>query len=479
MKKMGVGIKTIGSYVPYYRIERKLIGSAWGRGSMKGEKAVASTDEDSLTMAVEAAINCFDNCKREQIAALYFATTTPPYAEKSAASIIATVCDLKADSFTTDISGTTRAGSAALKMALDASCGTGKDILVTASDTRSGYPKSDQEQLFGDAAAAVVVGTQDVIAELVDSYSVTTEIIDIWRNTDETYVNYGEGRFIMDKGYIPAMRQAVMGVMKKAALEAKDFTKIVLTTPGMKDGEGIAKKAGFTPEQMQNNFMLEVGNCGAAQPLLMLADAIENSKEGDLILLCAYGNGADAFIFKVTKEIATLKKLNTVANKIATKRALDSYTKFLSFRGNLPANPGEPFRTFPSNAAYMRDTGAILKLTGSKCKKCSTGIYPVNRICPKCNSKDEYEVIRLSDRKAKVFTYSIDALAGSSEDPLVVQTVADDSEGFRYYLIMTDFDKKNISVGMEVEFTFRKMYVGGNYINYYWKCRPVQRGIQS
>ena len=475
---MRTGIVSVGSYVPYYRIERKLIGSAWGKGAMKGERAVGNTDEDSLTMSVEASLNSFENIDRENISALYFASNTPPYAEKSAASIIATVCDLPSEIFTTDIFGTTRAGVGAMKMALDSAKGTGKNILVTAADTRSGYPKSDQEQLFGDAAAAVVVGNEKVIAELVETYSVTTEIIDIWRNNGESYINYGEGRFIMDKGYTIAMRQAVTGIMKKAGKEAKDFAKVVLSTPGMKDNESIAKKAGFTPEQVQNNFMLEVGNCGAAQPLLMLADAIENAKEGDLILLAAYGNGADAFVFEVTKEIKKLKKINTVSKTITTKRNLDSYVKFLSFRGNLEANPGEPFRTFPSNAAYWREGGAILKLTGSKCKKCSTGIYPVNRICPHCNSKDDFEVVRLSGRMAKVFTYSIDALAGSSEDPLVVQTVADDSEGFRYYLIMTDFDKSKVKIGQDVEFTFRKMYVGGNYINYYWKCRPVKRGIE-
>lgn len=473
---MATGIVSVGSYVPYYRIERKLIGSAWGRGSMKGEKAVGYTDEDSLTMAVEAAINSLADTQKEKISALYFATTTPPYAEKSAASIIATVCNLPKEIFTTDIFATTKAGVGALKLALDSSKGTGQNILVTAADTRASYPKSDQEQLFGDAAAALVVGSENIVAELVDTYSVTNEIIDIWRNNGELYVNYGEGRFIMDNGYTASMRQAVTGVMKKANKEAKEFKKIVLSTPGMKDNESIAKKAGFTPEQTQSNFMLEVGNCGTAQPLLMLADAIENAAEGDLILMAAYGNGADAFIFKVTKEIANLKKNNTVAKTIATKRMLDSYTKYLSFRGQLEANPGEPFRTFPSNAAYWRDTSAILKLQGSKCKKCGVGIYPVNRICPSCNSIDNYEVLNLAGRKAKVFTYSIDALAGSSEDPLVVQTVADDNEGFRYYLIMTDFDKKEVSIGQEVEFTFRKMYIGGNYINYYWKCRPVKRG---
>ncbi|MDR2006951.1 MAG: zinc ribbon domain-containing protein, partial [Acidaminococcales bacterium] len=302
------------------------------------------------------------------------------------------------------------------------------------------------------------------------------EIIDVWRNNGESYINCGEGRFVTDKGYIAAMRQAIAGILKKSGKQASDFRKIVLSTPGMKENESIAKKFAFTPQQTGDNFMLDVGNCGAAQPLLMLADAIENAEPNDLVLMAAYGNGASAFIFRIADEVKTLGKKHTVRTAVNTKRLLESYTKYLSFRGHLEAAAGEPFRTFPSNAAYWREKDAILGLYGSKCQKCGTGIFPVNRICPKCGAKDEYERIRLSGRTAKVFTYSIDSLAGSSEDPLVVQTVADDMEGFRYYLIMTDFDRKNISIGMEVEFTFRKMYVGGNYINYYWKCRPTQRG---
>ncbi len=471
---MAVGITAIGSYVPYWRIERKTIGQAWSRGSMKGEKSVGNTDEDSLTMGVESAIRCFTDTNRENIGALLFASNTAPYSEKSTAATIATVCDLAQDIFTADLSGSTKAGANALKLAFGLA-GT-KDVLVTASDTRAGWPKSDQEQLFGDAAASVVVGTDGIIAELVDTYSVNNEIIDVWRNTGEQYINYGEGRFIMDNGYTAAMKKAVAGILKKSGKTAAEFSKIILSTPGMKDGDGIAKKNGFTPEQMQNNFMLEVGNSGAAQPLFMLADAIENAKDGDLLLMAAYGNGADAFIFKVTGKVGGLKKHNTVQNSIATKRTLTSYTKYLSFRGHLEAVAGEPFRTFPSNAAYWREGDGILKLIGSKCNCCGSSIYPVHRICYNCGTKDEFKKVNLSGRTAKVFTYSIDNLAGSSEDPVVVQTVADDAEGFRYYLIMTDFEQKEVAIGQEVEFTFRKMYIGGNYVNYYWKCRPVKRG---
>ena len=473
---MAIGIVSIGSYVPYYRIERKVIGAAWGRGAIKGEKAVANADEDSLTMGVEAALRSLSNLDRQISTALYFATNTPPYAEKSTASTVAAVCGLPDDILTADFFGTTKAGADALKLALDSAKASGGNVVAVAADTRAGWPKSDQEQLFGDAAAAFVVGCDKVAAELIDTFSVTNEIIDVWRNNGEPYINFGEGRFIADKGYTAAVSRAIDGILKKSGKQAADFKKVVLSSPGMKENEGLAKKFSFTPQQTGDNFMLEVGNCGAAQPLLMLADAIENAEPDDLILMAAYGNGANAVIFRVTAEIKNIGQKHTVRTAIGVKRLLGSYAKYLSLRGHLEAAAGEPFRTFPSNAAYWREKDAILGLYGSKCKKCAAGIFPVNRICPKCGAKDEYERVKLSGRTAKVFTYSIDSLAGSSEDPLVVQTVADDAEGFRYYLIMTDFDPEKIDIGMDVEFTFRKMYVGGNYINYYWKCRPARRG---
>ena len=53
-----VGITSYGAYIPWYRIDRKIIYSAMGwinpATRMPGEKAVANFDEDSITMAVAA-----------------------------------------------------------------------------------------------------------------------------------------------------------------------------------------------------------------------------------------------------------------------------------------------------------------------------------------------------------------------------------------------------------------------------------------
>ena len=481
---MAAGIISVGVYVPYYRLKREVMARAWERRPLKGERSVANTDEDSLTMAVEAARSAMttggahqaQGLNREGIEALYFASLSAPYAEKSQAGLIATVCDLPERLVTTDLAQCTRAGTSGLLAALSAvNSGLARRALVTAADTRQGYPKSDHEQLLGDAGAAVIVGQENVAAELEATVSINAEIIDIWRNYGEKYLNSGESRFIFEKGYLAAMTRVVKAILDKTGLAPNQISKAVFSTPGLREDQQLGKKLGFSEEQIQDSLMLQVGDCGTAQPLLLLAAALETAKAGDRILLAAYGQGADAFIFKVTEEIVNIRQAAQVQKALETKRYLESYSRYLSFRGLLETVPGEPFRTFPSNSGYWRDQKGILRLTGSRCRVCGSGIFPINRICHKCGAKDQFDEIGLSDRKAKVFTYSIDNLAGRGDDPVVVQTVAEDLEGFRYYLLMTDFDQAEVKVDQEVEFTFRKIYEGGNYINYYWKCRPARK----
>lgn len=474
---MKIGITAIGSYAPYYRMSREAIARAWERRALKGEKSIANTDEDSVTMAVEAACRCFAYVGRESVDALFYASTTAPYAEKSHACLIATVCDLSENILAVDFANSTKASTSALQLALDRAATSGKNIIVTAADCRNAYPKSDQEQLLGDAGAAVAVGSEHILAELVASSSVNVEIVDIWRNQNEAYINIAEGRFATDKGYIAGMVKAVKALLQKSGVKPSEIAKVVFTTSALKDHLSVAKKTGFTPEQVQDAYMLELGYTGNAQPLFMLADALEQSNQGEYILLAAYGNGAEAYLFKTTELVTKCKTMkNTVLSTVNDKKTFTAYGRFLSFRNLVEAQPGEPFRIFPSNAATWRDQKSILKFYGSVCKQCGKGMFPVNRVCAVCGAKDEFSEKNFSERTARIFTYSIDNLAGRSDDPVVVQAVLEDDQGVRYYLNMTDFEKEQVDIDLEVEFVFRRIYEGAGHINYYWKCRPVRKG---
>lgn len=471
-----VGITSIGAYIPYYTMDRNVIAKAWGARGLKGERSMANSDEDSVTMAVEAAMDCFRFVDRKDIGALYFASTTAPYAEKSHASLIATVCNLSQDVFTADFAHSTRSGTSALKAAVDAvSAQSSGQALVTAADCRNAYPKSSQEQLFGDAAAAVVIGTENVIAEVVCFSTINNEITDVWRNSQEKFINNAEQRFVTEKGYMTAMSLAVKDALKKAGLAQEDISKVVFTTPGFKENLQLAKKLGFAETQLQDNLMMKIGDCGTAQPLLLLAATLEEAKPDDKILLASYGNGADVFVFTVTPNIKMIQRMSTIRKYLENRKKFEDYGRFLSFRGILTAVPGEPYKIPASTAMYWREQDTYLRFLGSKCKKCGTEIFPINRVCHQCGVKDEYEVVRKSGRTAKVFTYSIDKLAGRSDDPIVVQTIAEDQEGARYYLNMTDFEQSEVKIGMEVEFTFRKIHTLGDFNNYYWKFRPIRK----
>lgn len=470
------GITSIGVYIPYIRMSRSIMGKAWARGSMKGERSVANNDEDCITMAVESSLNCMRAVPGTDVDGLFFASTTAPYGEKSSSAMVATVCDLSDEMFTSDFANSLRAGTSALRSALDAvKAGSAKNVVVTAADCRLGYPRSDQEQLFGDGAAAVMVGTNRVIAEFQAYYSINDEIVDVWRNAKDTFVRTGEGRLITDEGYNDCMKTVVKGILDKTGMKAADFAKVVISTPDLRANTNIAKRTGFNPDtQVQNALMMEVGACGAAQPLMILAAALEESRPGDLILMAAYGNGAEAFIFKVTDEITKFKPYKSIQHQISNKTMLPTYEKYLSYRGLVETVPGDPFRLFPSNSVYWREQKSILRFRGSKCNHCGASIFPINRICYNCETRDDFVEIPCAEKTAKMFTYTIDKLAGRADDPTVVQSVVDAEDGTRFYCIMTDYQESEIKIGLEVEFTFRKIYEGANFNNYFWKCRPVR-----
>ena len=469
------GIVSFGGYVPILRMDRKVIASAWGRGAIGGERSIANSDEDSITMALEAALNCLHGKNREDVDGLFFASTTPPYAEKMNSALIATAADLRSDILTSDYANSLRSATAALRSALDAvKSGSLNNVVVTAADSRLAYPKSDQEQLFGDGAGAAMVGTGNVAATYEGAYAVTNDMMDVWRNPEDQFIKQWEGRFILGEGYTRNMKNVINGILKKYDLKPDAIAKVILPAPDGRTQAGLAKSMGFAEDQVQDSLLATVGHCGAAHPLMMLSAALEGAKPGDLILLTAYGDGADALLFKATDTVGQYKNKHSMQSILENKMVFTSYARFLSYKNILEALPGEPFRLLPSSTATWRETNTSTRLHASKCKNCGTAAYPIQRICINCRSKDNYEEVRLSDKKATVFTFTRDQLAGRSDDPVLIQTVAEFEGNIRFYGLMTDFEASETKVGMKVEPTFRRLYEGAGFHNYFWKLRPIK-----
>lgn len=470
-----VGITAIGAYVPYYYMSRASLGAAWASRSVKGVRSLIGFDEDSVTLAYEAAEDCFRFVKREETDALYFASTTAPYAEKSASGLVATALNLNTGAFTADFAQCTKAAASALRLAVD-SCqaGTFRQVVVTAADCRNAYPKTSSEQMIGDAAGAVAVGTGSVIAT-VDAFATSTnEITDIWRRSSDLYISQAEGRFAVNHGYLTEMPRVIRAAADQAGVGLDEIDRFIFTTSSARDHLTLAKKLGIPAQLVQDPYMDRVGCSGTAQPLFLLAAALEQANPGERLLLAAYGNGADAFVLTVTDEVRRVQT-GGIQRYLETRDEVREYARFLSYRGLLQADPGQPYQIKSSTAAEWRSQDTFIRCLGGRCTQCGQSIFPVNRVCGGCGSLDEYETFRAPDRTVRIFTYTLDNYAGRSDFPLVGQIVAEDSEGARYYMNTTDFKREDIKIGAELEFTFRKVHELAGFVNYYWKLRPLRR----
>jgi len=468
-----VGITSYGAYVPLFRLDRQVIGG-------RGEKAIRGFDEDSITMAVAAAIDCLNGADREAVDGQYLATTTSPYKEHLGATTVAMAADLRRNIYTADFTNSLRAGTAAFKAAVDAvQAGSAKKVMVTASDCRPSAPGSALEQNFGDGAAALLIGDTDVAVTLEGSYSVYNEIIDVWRNNTDPFVRSWEERFTIEQGYLPTMYEAVSGLMQKFNYKPSDFAKVVLYTPDARRGADLARRLGFDAKtQMQDPLFDVMGNTGSAFPLMLLIAALEEAKAGDLILLASYGNGSDAFALKVNEPIEKIRD-NRLGMKghLASKRVITDYLKYLRWRGIVPLDKAAGPIAAYSAVAAKREYEANISIHGSKCKACGYVQYPPQRVCTKCHAKDQMEPYSFLGKKGKIFTYTLDYISPSVEMP-VVTTEVDFEGGGRIQCYMTEVDVDKIKIDLPVEMTFRRYPLweeislrAGVHL-YFWESRP-------
>ena len=302
---MAIGITSYGAYIPMHRMPREVFYNAWGGAKMPGERSVCNFDEDSLTMAWEAAADCMRGIDANKVDGLFYATTTASFLERLGASILAVTLDLREDIRTMDVTDSLSACTTAVAAAADAvKAKSAKNVLVAASEHRMAAPAGDFEMALGDGAAAVLIGDKNVIATIEGSYHISDEFSGVWRAEGEQFIRAGEDRMVYDKGYSEVLEKGIKGLLKKYDMQASDFAKVVYdTTLETRRHSQMAKQLKLADDQVQDNLFGTVGNTGAAHAMLMLIAALEEAKPGDKILWASYANGVDAFILHVTPVI--------------------------------------------------------------------------------------------------------------------------------------------------------------------------------
>jgi hydroxymethylglutaryl-CoA synthase len=466
-----VGIASYGAYIPRHRLPLAAIG---GHSARDGgpEKAVAWNDEDSVTMAVSAAVNCLRDLDRQHVDAVYFASTSYAFREKQAAALVARALDLRRDLHCADFASSLRAGTTALRAAADAvAAGSARSVLVVASDCRMGAPNSALERSSGDGAAAFLVTNADVIARLDAVHAVADEIVDVWRTDGDVFVHSWEDRFVVQEGYLPRTVEAVHGLLEKSGTRVGDYAKVALYGPDQRSHGTVARQLGIAADALCQPLFGKLGNAGAAFAPLLLAGALEVAEPGDKVLVASYGDGADALAFSVTDYRPTREVRRGVSWHLERRRPVARYDHYLTARGlnasewHAPPGPGL------SATIHHRERDSDLSFRGQRCNACGAVQFPVQRVCESCFAKDDFAPYRLSDRHGTLVTYTLDYFFPTPAPPTVVGVV--DIDGARVHMQVVNCPPAEVKTGLALEFEFRRIHQAGGRPNYYWKATPT------
>ncbi|MFH1320433.1 MAG: hydroxymethylglutaryl-CoA synthase [Bacteroidota bacterium] len=333
-----VGIIGYGTHIPRYRITVEEIAKVWGsdpvalsRGLNLHEKSVPAPDEDTATLSVNAACNavrraCIDP---REIGAVYVGSESHPYAVKPTGTIVSEALGACPNVHTADLEFACKAGTEGMFIALNlVETGVVPYALAIGADTSQGAPGDALEYSASAGAAAYIMGTENLVAELLETHCFMTDTPDFWRREHANYPEHG-GRFTGEPAYAKHVAGALTGILEKANMKPGDFNYLILHQPNGKFPQQAAKKLGFTETQYKYGLLTPVlGNTYSGSSPIGLAATLDEAKPGELILLVSYGSGAgsDAFIFRTTDR---LPEVHDLAPR--TRKQLDEYKQYLEY----------------------------------------------------------------------------------------------------------------------------------------------------
>jgi len=340
---MTVGIVGYGAYIPKYRLKTEEIARAWSQDYAKitaslavHEKAVAGYDQDSVTLAVHAAEHALvrADISPEIVGALYVGSESHPYAVKPSATIIGTALGCSRDYLATDMAFACKGGTAALQAAYAL---VASDLvqyaLAIGTDVAQAAPGDILEYTAAAGAAAFVVNshTQEFLATIDATVSVSSDTPDFWRRSLQQYPEH-VGRFTGEPSYFAHTCQAAEKIMAKTGSTPQDFDHVIFHQPNGKFPVQAGKKLGFSSKQLAYGLLSpDIGNSYSATILLGLTNVLDNAEPGQKILLISYGSGSgsDAFVMTTTDLLQERQKsAPTTGEYIHDKK----YIEYLQYR---------------------------------------------------------------------------------------------------------------------------------------------------
>jgi hydroxymethylglutaryl-CoA synthase len=310
-----VGIITYGAYIPRYRIKLEEIARVWGDNAADitgglgvREKSLPDMDEDTATIAVEAARNALlrRNLDRSAIGAIYVGSESHPYAVKPTAATVGAAIMATPVMTAADYEFACKAGTAAMQTCMGlVGSGMVKYGVAIGSDVAQGAPGDALEYTAAAGGAAIIIGNDDPIAEINRTCSFTTDTPDFWRREGQAYPRHG-GRFTGDPGYFKHVQGAATMMLEQAGTKPSDYDYAIFHQPNAKFPQRVAGMLGFTKEQIAPGLVVpRLGNTYSGASMVGLAATLDIAKPGDRIFVTSFGSGAgsDAFDITVTDRI--------------------------------------------------------------------------------------------------------------------------------------------------------------------------------
>ena len=308
---MSVGIVGYGAYVPPYRIKAETIAKVWGEDARRiveglgiREKSVPGKDEDTATISVEAARNALARAliNPKEIGAIYVGSESHPYAVKPTAGIVGEAIGAGNNYTAADTEFACKAGTAAIQMCMGlVQSGMIKYGLAIGADTSQAAPGDALEYSAAAGGAAFLVGREEkeLLAEITDPCSFTSDTPDFWRRGLAPHPRHA-GRFTGEPAYFKHVFGATKALLAKTNTQPKDYDYVVFHTPNAKFPTAAAAKLGFTPQQYRDGLLVTtIGNTYSGCSPLGVSRVLDKARPGQTLLVVSYGSGSGSDAFRI------------------------------------------------------------------------------------------------------------------------------------------------------------------------------------
>lgn len=350
MIKKNIGIISYGTALPLQALKATQIEAAQGK-SQSGipqslgivQKTVPAQDEDTITLATAAGAESLSRCRaaRSQIGSLFVGSESHPYAVKPSGTVVQSALGLPELMAMADLQFACKAGTQALQICYSyVKAGLIEAGMAIGADTAQSRPGDVLEFSAGAGAAACVVGSDavaPVLAQLRATVSVASDTPDFWRRPGQPYPEHA-GRFTGEPAYFTHVMKSAQVLLSHLDVTPNQIDYCIFHTPNGKFPRAVAKKLGFTADQLEPSLVVDrIGNTYAAAAMLAFSHVLDQASANKKILLVSYGSGSgsDAFLFETTPALVTFRSniQQTLSSKIQQLSEI-TYTQYAQRSSN-------------------------------------------------------------------------------------------------------------------------------------------------